>query len=285
MEAPSTDFYGTPTLPESGGTTLFIIDPQVDFHPGGSLAIETADADASRIADMIATHGDKINDIIITLDTHEAMHIAHPGFWVSTATGASPEPFTIITSEDITLGKWTTRNPSHKTWGLKYCQELEKQGRFKLCIWPEHCLIGTRGHNVVDSINDALDKWVKQAEKESRTVHYFIKGNNMLTECYSAFRADVPVESDPRTFYNEKLLARLLRANRVLVCGQAMSHCVNFTVRDMVPRWPKERLRDIFLLEDCQSPVSGFEANAQEFLSFATEAGISVIDSKSLSWK
>ena len=31
-------------------TTLLIIDPQNDFHPGGSLAIPTADEDAERIA-------------------------------------------------------------------------------------------------------------------------------------------------------------------------------------------------------------------------------------------
>eukprot|EP00597_Dinobryon_sp_UTEXLB2267_P010866 CAMPEP_0170100334 /NCGR_PEP_ID=MMETSP0020_2-20130122/1595_1 /TAXON_ID=98059 /ORGANISM="Dinobryon sp., Strain UTEXLB2267" /LENGTH=117 /DNA_ID=CAMNT_0010323207 /DNA_START=38 /DNA_END=388 /DNA_ORIENTATION=+ len=34
-------------------TSLFIIDPQVDFHPGGSLAVPGANEDSQRIADMI----------------------------------------------------------------------------------------------------------------------------------------------------------------------------------------------------------------------------------------
>lgn len=31
---------------------------------------------------------------------------------------------------------------------LNYSRKLEQGGRFKICIWPEHCIIGSSGHNV-----------------------------------------------------------------------------------------------------------------------------------------
>ena len=57
----------------------------------------------------------------------------------------------------------------------------------------------------------------------------------MLTEHYSAFKADVVRADDARTDYNMTLLARLLKADRVIVCGQALSHCVAFSTRDLRP--------------------------------------------------
>jgi nicotinamidase/pyrazinamidase len=58
-------------------TTLLLVDVQNDFHPGGSLAIPTADEDARRIAALITQHGDKIHRIVATLDSHLKLHIAH----------------------------------------------------------------------------------------------------------------------------------------------------------------------------------------------------------------
>lgn len=49
---------------------LLIIDPQVDFHPGGSLAVPNSDQDAIRIANFIDLNSSKINKIIVSMDTH-----------------------------------------------------------------------------------------------------------------------------------------------------------------------------------------------------------------------
>ena len=64
-------------------TTLLLIDVQKDFHPGGSLAIPTADQDAERTAQWIRRNSAQIDRIVATLDSHSKLHIAHPGFWVS----------------------------------------------------------------------------------------------------------------------------------------------------------------------------------------------------------
>jgi nicotinamidase-related amidase len=50
------------------------------------------------------------------------------------------------------------------------------------------------------------------------------KGDNCLTEMYSALRAEVPDESDDRTILNEGLLRALRESRSVIVCGQALSH-------------------------------------------------------------
>ncbi len=53
-----------------GKFTLLIIDPQVDFHPGGSLGIPTANEDSERTAGFILDNMDNIEQIIVTLDSH-----------------------------------------------------------------------------------------------------------------------------------------------------------------------------------------------------------------------
>jgi hypothetical protein len=52
----------------------------------------------------------------------------------------------------------------------------------------------------------------------------------------------------------------LKHADKVVICGEALSHCVNYTVRDLVDAWPQDRLGDLVILIDCASPVPGFEA-------------------------
>lgn len=61
-----------------GGTALLIVDPQLDFHEGGSLAVPGATADAERIAQLVTDHTESIDEIIVTLDSH---HVSEC-FWV-----------------------------------------------------------------------------------------------------------------------------------------------------------------------------------------------------------
>jgi len=55
-----------------------------------------------------------------------------------------------------------------------------------------------------------------------------------------------------------------------------MSHCVNYTVRDIVENWPKDERNKITLLRDCASSVPGFEAASEEFIEEMMKAGVSV---------
>jgi nicotinamidase/pyrazinamidase len=99
-------------------------------------------------------------------------------------------------------------------------QQLEANGRFTLCIWPEHCLVGSNGHSVQPDIFSAINAWERSRVNAAR---YFVKGNNSLTEHYSAIKADVIVEDDPSTGVNNVLVNSLKEFDRVIICGQALS--------------------------------------------------------------
>ena len=257
---------------KQGGVAVLLIDPQVDFHPGGSLAIETANDDSDRLAKLIRENPSAITQITVTLDTHQRLHIANPLFWKD-AEGANPNPFTIISAEDVENGTWKPSRDEHAAWALEYAKALEAGGKYKICVWPEHCLVGTPGHAVVPQINAALLEW---SARQQDVVEYVWKGTNPFTEMYSGLKAEVLVPGDPTTGMNLGLVDRLLRAERVLVGGEAMSHCVNATVRDLADAWPAARRAQIVVLRDGASAVPGFEAAAEKFLADMAAMGCTV---------
>ncbi|KAJ0389945.1 hypothetical protein ATCC90586_011405 [Pythium insidiosum] len=224
-----------------GGVALLVIDQQVDFHPGGSLAIPNANNDAERIAAFIKEHGHEISQIVFTLDSHQRYHIAHGIFWTN-AQGQSPAPFTVILSDDITNGVWTPRDPILKDYALAYTKALEASSKFRLIIWPEHCIIGTPGHNIVPNVHAAALEWAKQKKTD---IQYVFKGSNSFTEHYSALRAEYELSYDPATKLNQGLIDNLSRASKVVIVGEALSHCVNYSVRDLVANWPQSRRQDL----------------------------------------
>ncbi|CAI5743773.1 unnamed protein product [Peronospora destructor] len=252
---------------------------QVDFHPGGSLAIPTANEDAARIATFIQKHSRKLKQIVLTLDSHQRYHIAHGIFWEN-AEGESPGPFTLITAKDVAAGVWRPRDPNLKEYVLAYTSAHEASGKFTLCIWPEHCLIGSPGHNIVPNVHAAAVEWTKLSLKP---VQYVMKGANSFTEHYSALKAEFELPYDPTTSLNQPLVESLKLADKVIVCGEAISHCVNYTVRDLVAAWPKDRRQDLVILTDCSSSVPGFEKTGEEFLRDMTVAGLTLTTSTQFS--
>lgn len=181
----------------------------------------------------------------------------------------------MITIEDFQNGVWTPVKPQYQQWAQHYLEELKRKNKFTLCIWPPHCLVGTAGHAVVDSLGSVFGEW---EDKNEACISYTIKGNNALTEHYSALAAEVVREDDRNTGLNEKLLEALNAHRRVLVGGQALSHCVNYTVRDLWVNWKRDN-KDIIILEDCCSSVPGFEAAGQQFLVDAKAAGCTIAKS------
>lgn len=253
-------------------TALLIIDPQIDFcDPAGALSVAGAEQDMVRLAQMVTRLGSSISEIHVTLDSHHLVHIAHPIFWVD-ASGRHPDPFTIISTQDVESGRWAA-DPAARERAIAYVQKLEQHGRYPLCIWPPHCLLGSRGHAVQPVLFDALVNW----ERQYRVVDYVEKGSNLYTEHYSAIKADVPDPSDPGTQLNTRLIAALAAADIVAVAGEAGSHCVANTVRDLADSFGDDRLVwKIVLLQDAVSPVGGFGEYQDRFLSEMTARGMTL---------
>jgi nicotinamidase-related amidase len=248
---------------------LLIIDPQVDFcSPDGSLYVEGADQDMVRLAAMVESERFECERITVTMDQHCKHHIAHGVYWANEA-GEHPPPFTAITAADIKAKKWLPVNPANNEWVLFYCEELGRNGKYTLMIWPEHCLIGSTGAAVEPVLYAALQKW---QERTGKDVVWFPKGENPNTEHYSAVEPEVEItDSQMGETWSNVELQELLEetdADDVLVAGEALSHCVAATVRDMEGDMSK-----IVLLTDATSPVPLAIEAAEAFVKEYQEIG------------
>jgi nicotinamidase-related amidase len=154
-----------------------------------------------------------------------------------------------------------------KQYCIEYTTRLEASKKFMLCIWPEHCLIGSPGHCIEGNIMDALNEW---SAFTGKSVEFVMKGQNLLTEMYSALRAEVEVSPDTRL--NKPLLESLKSSGRILICGQALSHCVNYTARDLIDNMPGEEHK-VQILKNCSSSVTSFERDGDEFLKYILKKG------------
>lgn len=255
---------------------LLIIDPQNDFcEPTGSLYVQGAIDDCKRLATMIDRVGKKLNDIHVTLDSHNYFDIAHPVYWID-GNGNNPDPFTIISVDDVKTGKWKPINPSLKDWSLNYVEQLDANGRYPLCIWPPHCLIGSKGYCIQEDVYQSLLNW---EQKNIASVNKVTKGSNYKTEHYSAVQADVPDPDDNSTQLNTNLIERLAEVDVIAISGQALSHCVANTIRDIANKFGDDNVKKFVLLEDTCSNVTGFENLGTEFVDDLSKLGMQISNS------
>lgn len=245
-------------------THLLIIDPQNDFcHKDGSLYVTGAEKDMDRLALMINRLKGKLSKIHVTLDCHRKFDVAHPIYWVD-SNGNHPNPFTVITSEDLRKGIWNVSVPSLYNRTMLYLQTLEANNRYDLMIWPPHCLIGSEGNNIYKSVLEAVHDWENTPGKLADLVS---KGSNPFTEHYSAVRAEVPDPNDHTTQINTDLIKDLESADEVVVVGEALSHCVANTVKDIANNFRDEELvKKMVILTDASSPVPIAQNLADDFM-------------------
>lgn len=273
---------------------LLVIDPQNDFmdYPDSALPVTGADLDMRRLAKMIERIGGRLADIHVTLDSHQIIHVAHRGMWRD-GDGNTPNPFTVITADDIEAGIWRPRNELLKppelegrTLGefmLWYVQELARLGRYPLRIWPEHCIIGTQGYDVHKDVVAVLNDW---ARREFANVDYMAKGTTAYVEHYGAFMAEVQLATVPSTGLNAAALDMLASADIIGVAGEALSHCVMSTVDQIAQNIGPEHIAKFHILVDASSPVPqapggpNFAEIADEWLHAMEKRGMTLTTTK-----
>jgi len=253
---------------------VLIIDPQNSFcNPGdaagnnrGSLFVEGADKDMKRLAKWIDNNSSEIDFIGVTLDMHQPNDIAHPSFWQDKQ-GNFPAPFTVITSKDVENGTWTPRFDPATC--LAYLRELEKQGEFPHVIWPAHCIIGSEGAAIYEPLMQSIIKWTEQG-KFFQTV---AKGTYPFTEHFGAFHAQIPDPKRPETQLNHNLIKTLEQYQNVYLAGEAKSHCVANSLKQVLNEAPSLASKFI-IIEDCMSNVTGFETLADPIYEKARKMGV-----------
>lgn len=257
---------------------LIIIDPQNDFaHPDGSLYVPGADTDMKRLADLVYRLKDKLTDIHVTLDSHHFVDISHP-IWFKDSNGNHPAPFTQITATDLEDGKWATTQSSAYKRTLEYLKFLETDEQYLHFIWPVHCEIASFGHCVEGNLFKALQTWEKD---RYAVVNYITKGSNIYTEHFSAISACKPDADDPSTQINTKFIKTLEEADTILLAGEARSHCIAHTVRDIVENFSNPKyIEKMVLLTDAMSDVPGFEILGEQFVEDMVFKGIGLSTTK-----
>lgn len=251
---------------------LLIIDMQYDFcSPGGSLYVKGAEGDVSRLARFIAMNEQELDQIILTQDTHHVIDISHPVFWEN-KNGDHPRPFTGISLKKVLGGVWQPRFQKGKA--VEYIRKLDLQGEYPHTIWPEHCIIGSRGAAIVDEILEPVKKW----SRKGRYYDVVIKGTNPLTEHFGALKANVPIAGCPETQLNTQLVNKLLNFSKIYIAGEARSHCVANTVKQLLHL--AGIAKKLFILEDCMSDVEGFEKIALPIYKKARTEGVTFTSSR-----
>ena len=262
--------------PRMNALRLLVIDPQNDFMDmqGAALPVPGANADMGRLAGFVDALGARIDDIVVTLDSHASVGIERTTFW-TTAAGQAVAAFTAITAADVRAGTYGPRDAALREQVLAYLEALESGSGRTLVVWPVHCVLGTWGHNIHGGLAQSIARWEFNCLRSCDKV---LKGLNPMTEQYSAFRAEVPRQDDARTHTNTLLLDRLgAGQGTLLVAGEALSHCVAASGEDMLAHLGDKRLRNTVFLVDCMSPVTGFEDAGRQFLARLQSCGVRVL--------
>jgi len=239
--------------------------PGFELYVGGRSGTGAID-DNRRLCEFIYRNLDIITQICPTMDTHQAMQIFHSIYLVNDK-GEYPAPFTLISREDVERAVWKF-NPMlcyslqvTEDYGqqhlLHYTKKLKEGGKYDLTVWPYHAMLGGIGHALVASVEEAI--FFHCISRYSQP-DFHVKGDRPLTEHYSVLGPEVleGPEGEQIAQKSEKFFRKLLQFDAVIIAGQAKSHCVAWTIDDLLAdilAQDRRLVEKVYLLEDCASPV------------------------------
>ncbi|HZC28941.1 MAG TPA: hypothetical protein VE269_04310 [Gaiellaceae bacterium] len=238
--------------------------PEFELFVAGRSGTGAVD-DNRRLCEFVYRNLGEITQILPSLDTHRAMQVFH-AIWLVDEHGDHPPPFTLVSAEDVATGRWRVNVDVADALGLDadyaerhlvhYTQRLAEGGKYDLTIWPYHALLGGIGHALVSAVEEAV--FFHSIARYSQP-DFQVKGDNPLTEHYSMLGPEVTEGPDGGRLggKNAELIKKLLSFDAVVVAGEAKSHCLAWTIDDLLEHDEvRERLAHrTYLLEDCTSPV------------------------------
>ncbi len=222
--------------------------------------------DSGRLCEFVYRNLATITQVFPSLDTHQSMQVFH-AIWLVDERGEHPAPYTIVSARDVETGRWRMNPAVARALGLDedyarrhlehYTRRLAQGGKYDLTVWPYHAMLGGIGHALVPAVEEAI--FFHGLARDSRP-DFQVKGDAPLTEHYSMLGPEVTEgpDGDRLGRRNTELVDKLLRFDAVVVAGQAKSHCLAWTIDDLLKdddvreRGLAERT---YLLEDCTSPV------------------------------
>jgi nicotinamidase-related amidase len=221
--------------------------------------------DNRRLCEFIYRNLGTITQIYPSLDTHHAMQVFH-AVWLVDEHGDHPAPYTLVSADDVKAGRWRMNPAVAEALGIDvdyaerhlahYTRSLAEGGKYNLTIWPYHAMLSSMGHALVSAVEEAV--FFHSIARHSQP-DFQVKGNDPLTEHYSMLGPEVTEgpDGDRLGGKNIELIEKLLTFDVVVVAGQAKSHCMAWTIDDLLEEEAAgERLAErTYLLEDCTSAV------------------------------
>jgi nicotinamidase-related amidase len=271
-EAWAKDHRITPASNDTFSIYLLLVDvqntfciPGFELFVGGTTGTGAVD-DNRRLCEFIYKNLHTLTRICPTMDTHQSAQIFHSIFLINDK-GEHPAPYTLISAQDIVNGIWRFNTAlAHSLhidmeYGQKflehYTKQLKQGGKYELTIWPYHAMLGGIGHALVSAVEEAV---FFHSNARYSQPDFQVKGSHPLTENYSVLSPEVTTGPGGQVVApkNEKFLRLLMDADAVIIAGQAKSHCVAWTIADLLTEIltrDEKIARKIYLLEDCSSPV------------------------------
>jgi nicotinamidase-related amidase len=227
----------------------------------GSAAVD----DSRRLCEWIYRNLGSVTRVLASLDTHHAMQVFH-AIWLVDEQGDHPAPYTLVPADEIASGRWKVNPDAAAALDIDadyarrhldhYARRLAEGGKYDLTVWPYHAMLGGIGHALASAVEEAI--FFHGIARHSRP-SFQVKGDNPLTEHYSMLGPEVTdgPDGDRLGGRNDALIEQLLTFDAVVVAGQAKSHCLAWTIDDLLEDDEvRRRLAPrTYLLEDCTSPI------------------------------
>jgi nicotinamidase-related amidase len=261
-----------PAAEDSFRLALLVVDvqntfcvPEFELFVAGRSGTGAVD-DNRRLCEFVYRNLGTITQVFPSLDTHHAMQVFH-AIWLVDEEGNHPAPYSLISAGDVEAGRWRVNTAVADLLGIDldyaarhlahYTRGLAEGGKYDLTIWPYHAMLGGIGHALVSAVEEAI--FFHGVARHSRP-EFQVKGDNPLTEHYSMLGPEVTEgpDGDRLGGRNTGLIDNLLTFDAVAVAGQAKSHCMAWTIDDLLDDADvRERklAERTYLLEDCTSPV------------------------------
>jgi nicotinamidase-related amidase len=279
---------------------LLLVDVQNTFCiPGFELFVagrsgHGAVEDNVRLCEFIYRNLGLITHISATMDTHLSQQVFHAIFFVDNK-GNHPAPYTNIQASELKAGKWTFNPALAPNFGITpeygqemmifYAETLEKRGKYALTIWPYHAILGGIGHALVSAVEEAI---FFHSMARLTQPSFEVKGDRPFTEHYSVIGPEVTrgPKGEVLGEHNPKFVNRLKDVDALVIAGQAKSHCVAWTISDLlydIRKVDETLAGKVYLLEDCTSPVvvpgADFTEQADEAFKKFARAGMHCVRS------
>src|SRR5436190_21867867 len=260
-----------PAADDDARVCLLAVDVQNTFCiPGFELFVAGRSGtgavdDNRRLCEFVYRNLGEITQTFPSLDTHHAMQAFH-AIWLVDEHGNHPDPYTLVSAEDVASGRWRANPAVAEALGIDpdyaarhlahYTRRLCEGGKYDLTIWPYHAMLGGIGHALVSAFEEAV---FFHGVARLSNPEFQVKGDNPLTEHYSMLGPEVTGGPDGVELGGKdtQLIEKLLAFDAVVVAGQAKSHCLAWTIDDLLEEEELGyRLAErTYLLEDCTSPV------------------------------